>query len=118
MRHIDAAISRHRGKRILITFGAGHEYWFLEKLSERSDVTLVDPTTFIQGVEGDAMSLSEACLKEVIDLHRFFEDWGNGKLPDTDESFARFSGAVADDFEIVSPEGGVTSRAALVSGSK
>ena len=30
------------GRRILITFGAGHKYWFLEQLRQRSDVKLLD----------------------------------------------------------------------------
>lgn len=39
---IQAVIERHPGKRILITFGAGHKYWFLEKLRQRPDVQLLD----------------------------------------------------------------------------
>ncbi len=42
MRLIDRAISTHRGKRILITFGAGHKYWFLDRLRKRDDIDLVD----------------------------------------------------------------------------
>ncbi len=39
-RLIDAAIRRHPGKRILITFGAGHKYWLLDRLRERDDIRL------------------------------------------------------------------------------
>lgn len=42
MRLIDRAIDRHPGKRILITFGAGHKYWFLSRLRERRNVRLLD----------------------------------------------------------------------------
>ncbi|MFQ5675793.1 MAG: hypothetical protein ACE5G1_07860 [bacterium] len=46
-RLVDRAISRNRGKRILITFGAGHKYWLLEKLRQRTDIKLVDVTPFL-----------------------------------------------------------------------
>ena len=36
------------GKRILITFGASHKYWFLEKLRERDDIRLIDPLEFFE----------------------------------------------------------------------
>ncbi len=38
---VDEAITAHGGKRILITFGSGHKYWFLEKLAMRDDVEIV-----------------------------------------------------------------------------
>lgn len=37
-----------KGKRILITFGASHKYWFLEKLRERDDIRLIDPLEFFE----------------------------------------------------------------------
>ena len=43
---IAAALDAHRGRRILITFGAWHKHWFLDKLLERSDIELVDPQSF------------------------------------------------------------------------
>ncbi|MDZ4379411.1 MAG: YncE family protein, partial [Xanthomonadaceae bacterium] len=46
-RLIDAAIRRHRGERILITFGAAHKYWLLEQLRQRDDITLVDGQDFL-----------------------------------------------------------------------
>jgi len=39
---IETAIDKHKGKRILITFGAGHKYMFLDRLKERKDITLLD----------------------------------------------------------------------------
>ncbi|MFQ5703731.1 MAG: YncE family protein [Gemmatimonadales bacterium] len=39
---IDRAIRRMHGKRLLITFGAGHKYRFLDRLKTRSDVRLID----------------------------------------------------------------------------
>lgn len=39
---ITRALGEHRGegKRFLITFGAGHKYWILEKLRRRQDIVL------------------------------------------------------------------------------
>ena len=43
---------------------------------------------------------------EVIDLHRFFEDWFGGYCDDSDQVFAeRFLGRMHDDFSIVLPGG-------------
>jgi len=44
---IKAAIRKHPGKRILITFGAGHKYWFLEQLRWMPDVELMDVRPFL-----------------------------------------------------------------------
>ena len=44
---IDKAIRKHRGKRVLITFGGGHKYWFLDQLRERDDVELLDIVPFL-----------------------------------------------------------------------
>lgn len=41
------ALDEHRGRRILITFGAGHKYWLLERLREREDVRLVDVQPYL-----------------------------------------------------------------------
>jgi len=35
---VEKAIAKHPGKRILITFGAGHKGWFLDVLSRRRDL--------------------------------------------------------------------------------
>lgn len=42
-RNVDRTIREYRGKRILITFGAGHKYQLLERLRARTDVLLVSP---------------------------------------------------------------------------
>ncbi len=44
---IEKTISKHSGKKILITFGAGHKYWFLEKLTSRKDIQLMDIRAFL-----------------------------------------------------------------------
>lgn len=47
---IDAALNHHayEGATMLITFGAGHKYWFLEQLRERDDINLVNPTQYME----------------------------------------------------------------------
>jgi hypothetical protein len=47
----------------------------------------------------------EICRREIEELHQFFQDWFNGDLPETDVNFARFSDVMANDFEMVSPNG-------------
>jgi hypothetical protein len=42
------------------------------------------------------------CRTEILELHRFFEEWMTGNGGD----FSRFSAVMAEDFEIVSPDGG------------
>ena len=51
---IDAALDNHQyeGARILIMFGAGHKYWFLEQLRQRNDIRLIDPTPFLKAASG------------------------------------------------------------------
>ena len=46
-RLIEQSLARHRGQRILITFGAGHKYWFLDRLREVEGVRLVDVGPFL-----------------------------------------------------------------------
>ena len=46
---IEAALTKHRGKRILITFGAGHKYWFLERLRSMPSVELMDLRPHLPG---------------------------------------------------------------------
>jgi len=47
--HIESALNAHskEGKRILITYGAGHKGWFLRKLKLRDDINLLDAKPFI-----------------------------------------------------------------------
>jgi len=47
---IEEALDRHRGegKRILITFGSSHKYWFLDRLRAREDIRLLDPKPFLR----------------------------------------------------------------------
>ena len=47
----------------------------------------------------------ERCRREVIELHRFFEEWFNGDLEPTAEAFGRFSEVMAPRFELIQPSG-------------
>ncbi len=71
------------------------------------------------GLEEPAVASEDAmqarCEKEVLELHRFFQDWFNGVLEPTDEDFARFRDVMAEGFVIVTPGGSLREREALVS---
>jgi len=53
--YIERALDKHTGEgaTILITYGAGHKYWFLEQLRERTDITLVSPLGFFDDVPAE-----------------------------------------------------------------
>ena len=46
---IEAAIDARPGERLVITFGAWHKYWFLDRLRERGDVVLLDAREYLPG---------------------------------------------------------------------
>lgn len=60
--------------------------------------------------------MTELYITEVIELHQFFEDWFQGKLPKTDEAFARCAGSLSAEFSIISPDGIVTPQDKLLAG--
>ncbi len=47
---IEAALDNHSGEgaTMLITYGAGHKYWFLEHLRQRDDILLVNPAPYLK----------------------------------------------------------------------
>jgi len=47
--HIAKTLDRLKGqgKRIMITYGAGHKGWFLNELKKRDDIILLDPKPFL-----------------------------------------------------------------------
>ncbi len=59
-------------------------------------------------------TMDDNCKKEVFELHQFFQDWFSAKLPNSSESFARFDRVIGKDFELVSPEGVLSDRIAIV----
>ncbi|MBP1841629.1 hypothetical protein [Formosa algae] len=50
--NIEKALETHRyqGKRILITYGAGHKGWFLRELRKRDDIELLDMKPFLDAI--------------------------------------------------------------------
>jgi hypothetical protein len=52
---------------------------------------------------------------EVMELHQFFEDWFQGRTPDTDAAFARLPVALAPEFEMRVPSGHLRKRETLLS---
>lgn len=60
------AIERHRGERIAITFGAGHKYWFLERLRELPGVELMDVRDVLP--EPPMRTDDEAVAEELLNL--------------------------------------------------
>lgn len=54
----------------------------------------------------------DACLREVERLHSFFVEWYTGQLKQ--EAFERMDGAIAPDFEMVTPDGEVLDREAVL----
>ena len=62
----------------------------------------------------EEVTMEDRCRREVVELHRFFQDWFNAELPDDDASFHRFDGVLAEDFEIIGPTGNRTERVGLI----
>ncbi len=59
-------------------------------------------------------TFKDRCYKEVVDLHRFFQDWFNATLEPTEESFARFADVLAPGFTMIGPDAQTTRRAVLL----
>jgi len=67
----------------------------------------------LQTPHHDPEKLDRAQL-EVVNLHRFFEEWLAGVLPDTDVAFERCVTAMGAQFELITPSGERFDRAALL----
>ena len=63
---------------------------------------------------GDMSDFERRCHEEVVALHVVIADWLAGRVPSTDEAYRRFSDAMAEDFEIISPAGTHTDRDGIV----
>ena len=62
----------------------------------------------------DEPTLEERCEAEVVELHRFLEEWSNAELPDSAEAFRRFAEVIAPSFVIIDPDGEVVERQPIV----
>ncbi len=67
-----------------------------------------------QGTRESEQRMREACLREVVELHEFFQKWLSGEVPLRASNLERVGRALAKDFEIVSPAGNLTRRAQLL----
>ncbi|MGB0385855.1 MAG: hypothetical protein ACPGWR_13635 [Ardenticatenaceae bacterium] len=47
------------------------------------------------------MTIEQRCKTDLIELHHFFQAWFAGRLPPTDESFARLANVLSDQFVII-----------------
>lgn len=54
--------------------------------------------------------------KEIIELHQFFQDWFQGKLPQTHKAFQRFSHVLHSAFTIIPPSGALVHRDVILDG--
>jgi hypothetical protein len=60
------------------------------------------------------MNITEKIVLEIEELHQFFQDWFNGELPPTDESFNRCKDVLAPEFKMIPPNGQIVSLEVLL----
>ncbi|TET30733.1 MAG: hypothetical protein E3J70_03865 [Candidatus Heimdallarchaeota archaeon] len=58
--------------------------------------------------------MKEQCEKEVIELHKFFEEWFKSEIENKDELFARFEDALGEEFMLITPTGEISSREQII----
>lgn len=58
-------------------------------------------------------AIGDCCLTEIDELHRFFQDWLGDAAADP-AAFARFETVCAPDFTLMTPDGRVLDRAAVI----
>lgn len=58
--------------------------------------------------------MKEQCEKEVIELHKFFEQWFKSEIENNDEVFARFEDALGEEFMLITPTGEISSREQII----
>ncbi|MDA1113951.1 MAG: hypothetical protein O3A95_06600 [Planctomycetota bacterium] len=63
---IEEAIRKHPGKRILVTFGAGHKYWFLEQLRWMPDVELMDVRPYLPNADAHKLQPNDRAREEFM----------------------------------------------------
>jgi len=60
------------------------------------------------------MNIKQATAIEITQLHQFFQDWFNGKIPPTQVNFSRFTGILDPNFKIIPPSGQIIHRKDLL----
>ena len=58
--------------------------------------------------------MDDHCHREIVDLHKFFEDWFNGKIATDDDAAGRLDAALGPKFEMVDPDGRIVPREEIV----
>lgn len=58
--------------------------------------------------------MDSRCATEIIELHRFFEDWFTKQIPGSEETLSRLSDALAPPFRIITPQGTELDREQLI----
>ena len=58
--------------------------------------------------------MDDPCHREIVDLHKFFEDWFNGKIAADDDTAGRLDAALGPKFEMVDPDGRIVPREEIV----
>ncbi len=54
--------------------------------------------------------MKNECIREIEELHQFFEDWFTGTIENSVTGFARFSDVIHADFTMIVPNGKQTNR--------
>lgn len=55
------------------------------------------------------------CKTEILELHRFFEDWFNSRIPEQEESLNHVKAALSDEFTMVTPSAILLKRSEVIS---
>ncbi len=60
------------------------------------------------------LAMEQRVTIEIVGLHKFFEDWFTGVLPNDEATFSRVENALADGFVLISPLGVLDEREPLL----
>lgn len=58
--------------------------------------------------------MEQQCKKEIIGLHKFFEEWFRAEIENSEEKFNRFTNAVGETFQLIIPTGEVVNRKEII----
>ncbi len=58
--------------------------------------------------------MNENCIREIEELHAFFQAWFAGELDNNDAEFGRFSQTISPAFTIIGPNGSITDHDGIV----
>lgn len=94
------------GQRLWVSCEGSHNM-YLVNLNAPQDAAMNHETTPLD-------ELRESARQEIRQLHFFFQEWFNGRLPQDEASFARFTQVMAEDFSFIAPSANSIDRAGLV----